>query len=151
MNTGEEGEKTIFSCRAKLYYFEGKEWKERGIGTLKLNETRLVDEYGSSQPSRDFSGDEPEDADRPERIVKERKARLIMRTDGVHRVILNTPIMQGMKFGSAEGTEPQGKTMIISGFDEGKPTTFNVKASIYPFFPFSSHHDVMQCDPRYRC
>lgn len=132
VNTGEEGEETIFSCRAKLYYFEGKEWKERGIGTLKLNETVVPRDDSPSPPPPDFSGDEPEEGERSQYTLKERKARLIMRTDGVHRLILNTPIVKGMKFGSADGKEPQGKTMIISGFDEGKPATFNVKASDVP-------------------
>jgi len=32
----EEDEEIIFIARAKLYRFENKEWKERGIGDLKL-------------------------------------------------------------------------------------------------------------------
>jgi len=37
METGEEGEMTIHSQRAKLFAMEGTAWKERGTGTLKLN------------------------------------------------------------------------------------------------------------------
>lgn len=36
VTTGEENEETLFSGRAKLYRFAEKEWKERGIGNIKL-------------------------------------------------------------------------------------------------------------------
>ncbi|XP_067013935.2 E3 SUMO-protein ligase RanBP2 [Anabrus simplex] len=36
VNTGEEDEKVIFENRCKLYRFVEKEWKERGVGLLKL-------------------------------------------------------------------------------------------------------------------
>ncbi|PYH90826.1 P-loop containing nucleoside triphosphate hydrolase protein [Aspergillus ellipticus CBS 707.79] len=37
IETGEENEKTYFSCKAKLYKFSDREWKERGLGTFKIN------------------------------------------------------------------------------------------------------------------
>ncbi|KAI4750339.1 hypothetical protein E4T44_14939, partial [Aureobasidium sp. EXF-8845] len=38
IETGEEGETTEYTCRAKLYNFvDKKEWKERGVGVLRLN------------------------------------------------------------------------------------------------------------------
>ena len=107
METGEETEETVFSCRAKLYHFEGKEWKERGVGTFKINTAWAP----SSEESQD------------------RKSRLIMRTDGVHRVVLNTPIFKGMKVGTPEGGEPTGKTLNVTGMEAGKPTLFAIKAS----------------------
>ena len=107
VETGEEAEETVFSCRAKLYHFEGKEWKERGVGTFKINTAWA--------PSSEES--------------LEHKSRLIMRTDGVHRVVLNTPIFKGMKVGTPEGNEPTGKTLNITGMEAGKPTLFALKVS----------------------
>ncbi|XP_076685558.1 E3 SUMO-protein ligase RanBP2 [Andrena cerasifolii] len=36
VTTGEEGEETLFCARGKLYRFVDNEWKERGIGNVKL-------------------------------------------------------------------------------------------------------------------
>jgi hypothetical protein len=109
VETGEEAEETIFSCRAKLYHFEGKEWKERGVGTFKIN-------TAWAPQSEESLG---------------RKSRLIMRTDGVHRVVLNTPIFRGMKVGTPEGGEPTGKTLNVTGMEGGKPTLFALKVSSF--------------------
>ncbi|ORY00699.1 PH domain-like protein [Basidiobolus meristosporus CBS 931.73] len=71
VTTGEEGEDTLFQVRAKLFVLdaETKGWKERGIGFLKLN-------------------------------VKhndKKSARLIMRTEGVLKAILNVVVFADMK------------------------------------------------------
>lgn len=52
-----------------------------------------------------------------------------MRTDGVHRVVLNTPVFKGMKVGTPEGGEPTGKTLNITGMEGGKPSMFILKVS----------------------
>ncbi|GMK56915.1 hypothetical protein CspeluHIS016_0307550 [Cutaneotrichosporon spelunceum] len=67
--TGEEEEETMYQTRAKLFMMESEgAWKERGVGLIKLNRRR---EDGSA-------------------------ARLVMRADGVLRVILNTALYVGM-------------------------------------------------------
>ena len=36
MKTGEEDENVLFSSRAKLYRFDTDQWKERGVGDIKI-------------------------------------------------------------------------------------------------------------------
>lgn len=114
METGEEEEDTVFSCKAKLYHFDGKEWKERAVGTFKVN----VNEQEVDGPGK--------------------KARLIMRTEGVHRVALNTPIFKGMKVGGNEGQEPQGKMLNLAAMENGKavPLLLKVCSSNYHFISY---------------
>jgi Ran-binding protein 3 len=100
VETGEENEITTYTCRAKLYNFvDKKEWKERGLGVLRLN----------------VSGLDADDAEcRP-------KARLVMRADGSHRVILNTPIQKSLKFGDKNGDRPTNGYLAFMGTLDGKP------------------------------
>jgi Ran-binding protein 3 len=123
VETGEEGERSVFSARAKLYHFVEKQWKERGTGLLKLNIR-----YEKVQSKADEGDDEDGDAE-----TTEIKARVIMRADGVHRVILNSPVFEGMKNGTQEGNEPTGKTMFLTGMDEGHPRLFQIKVSTLLF------------------
>lgn len=100
LETGEEDETTEFTSRAKLYSFaanaEGKkEWRERGLGVLRLNVKKL---------------NEGEDGQH-----EKTKARLLMRADGSHRVVLNSPVMKDMKFGTPTGGPPQGGYMLFMG------------------------------------
>ncbi len=55
-----------------------------------------------------------------------------MRTDGVHRVVLNTPVFKGMRFGTPDGKEPTGKTLNLTGMENGKPALFLLKVSPSP-------------------
>jgi Ran-binding protein 3 len=50
-----------------------------------------------------------------------------MRTDGVHRLVLNTPVFKDMNVGTHDGKEPSGRTMHLTGLEEGKPRGFQVK------------------------
>lgn len=109
VETGEEEEETAYSCRAKLYTFveieEGKgkkEWRERGLGTLRLNVRRPA-----SGDLEDGKGDSGEEAGV--------KARFLMRADGSHRVVLNTPVKKEISFGAVGGGPPQGGYMFFMG------------------------------------
>ncbi|KAL1861983.1 hypothetical protein Plec18170_000807 [Paecilomyces lecythidis] len=95
IETGEEEEVTYFSCKAKLFGFSGKEWKERGLGTFKVN-------------VREPTGE------------GKKTARLIMRADGVLRVMLNTPIFNGMTVGDATGKEPSTKQLHLASLENGR-------------------------------
>ena len=39
--TGEEGDETVFSTRAKLFVIESEAYRETGVGTLRLNKEAL--------------------------------------------------------------------------------------------------------------
>ncbi|EFE34878.1 nuclear protein export protein Yrb2, putative [Trichophyton benhamiae CBS 112371] len=117
--TGEEDEETHFSVRGKLFHFTGSEWKERGIGTFKLNVKKLPESA---------AGDEEEGGAAATKPTK-RSARFIMRTDGVFRLILNIPLYKGMKVGDAEGKEPTGKHVQIAGVEDGRTVPLLLRTS----------------------
>lgn len=77
--------------------------------------------------SKDARADVEAGNDSESFTAAERRARLIMRTDGVHRVILNTPIFKDMRIGQQDGSEPIGKTMHMTGLEDGKPRAFQIK------------------------
>ncbi|KAG0267982.1 hypothetical protein BGZ95_002685, partial [Linnemannia exigua] len=96
VQTGEENEMTIYQTKGKLYADaeKTKTWKERGKGTFKVNVGR-----------RDT-----------------KVARLVMRTDGVLRLILNISIFPEMNM-SISGD----KYIYFMGIEEGKPISFLLK------------------------
>ncbi|CAG5121095.1 unnamed protein product, partial [Candidula unifasciata] len=71
--TGEEEESNVLQANAKLFLFDAttQSWAERGRGVIRLNDM-------SSEDSRSFT------------------SRLVMRTQGSLRVVLNTKIWPGM-------------------------------------------------------
>lgn len=106
VSTGEEAEDEIFKCRAKLYNYakvsetsDKKEWKERGVGDLKLLASR----------------GELEDSGAP------LKGRFVMRADKSHRLLLNTPILKHGKYGTSEGKAPSNGLMLFTGTIDDKP------------------------------
>ncbi|PGH16613.1 hypothetical protein AJ80_05115 [Polytolypa hystricis UAMH7299] len=119
--TGEEGETTYFSCRGKLFQFDGKEWKERGVGTFKVNVTEPRASRLKKDDGEERSGTAEDKAkDQQSTKTAKKTARFIMRADGVWRVILNSPIIKGMKAGDAKGEEPTGKQVHLAGIENGK-------------------------------
>ncbi len=87
--TGEEGENNVLQLSGKLHVFDktAKNWAERGRGVLRLND-------GGDEEAGD--------------------SRLVMRTSGSLRVILNTPVFRGM---TAEA--PSERTVRLTGTDDG--------------------------------
>jgi Ran-binding protein 3 len=109
IETGEEGETTMFAQRAKLYHFDKaeKKWVERGSGMLKLN---ISDPEPASSDKANLS-DAPEDDEAlPPRKVH---ARLLLRAEGSQRVVLNSPIVKGAKFG--DDVEPKTQAILFLG------------------------------------
>ncbi|GAA6047158.1 hypothetical protein JCM3770_006928 [Rhodotorula araucariae] len=88
--TGEEEEQIVHSVRCKLYAMHEGQWAERGTGVLKLNETKKAED--------------------------KKGARLLMRADATHRLLLNTPLFAAfsievhsekyVRFSAIEGSTP---------------------------------------------
>ncbi|KAJ5787525.1 hypothetical protein N7457_002515, partial [Penicillium paradoxum] len=96
IETGEENETTEYSAKGKLYYFDDKKWKERGAGTFKVN---LKSESDGKK-----------------------SARMIMRADGAHRVMLNSAIWDTMPFG-VKGQRPATKDIYLASKEDEKVST----------------------------
>ncbi|KAK6341805.1 hypothetical protein TWF730_001295 [Orbilia blumenaviensis] len=79
LKSGEEDYDMVFQARAKLFELSGGAWKERGIGNIRV----LV-----PKPEEDL--EEPEASKRPT------VGRIVMRQEGVGRLILNTSMFKGM-------------------------------------------------------
>lgn len=122
--TGEEEEDVVFSTRAKLFVQLDGQWRERGVGPLKV----LV------------------------RQVDGRGARLVMRADGSHRLILNCPLYVGMT------VMEDGKLLRASVMIEGaiRPITLRVNTAktvdelsqaIHNHIPLESAHASRSPEP----
>lgn len=86
----------MYQTRAKLFMMEGEgAWKERGVGLLKLNRRR---DDGSA-------------------------ARIVMRADGVLRVIMNTALYVGMS------CLEDGKHVRMTIFEAGERRFVTVRVS----------------------
>lgn len=59
-------------------------------------------------------------------------ARLIMRADGVLRVMLNTPIFKGMTVGDATGKEPSTKQLHLASLENGRSVPLLLRVSCLP-------------------
>jgi len=92
-----------------------KAWKERGVGDLKIN-------IRNGHSSND----------------NKTTARFLLRADGSHRVVLNSPINKLIKVQDPTGGPPKGRTACFAAFDmEGKLTLMQVKVcySVSKFVP----------------
>lgn len=134
IDDGEAGEATLLQLRAKIFAMESKEigWKERGVGTLKINvpiSCASFDDNGVAIPgSFDPSG--LEDEDEENKSGGPRIPRLIMRQENTHRVILNTVILRGTAFTDKPGTSTaQIMFTAIEGDKEPKPVSMILKMS----------------------
>lgn len=112
VESGENNEITIFSSRAKLYVNDDKQWKERAVGSIKINEAQFTD-----------------DPDDPE-ARQGTTARFIMRADGSHKVMLNSPITKDINLRDPTGGEPKGKNALFMGFDNGKLKLMQLKVNM---------------------
>jgi Ran-binding protein 3 len=158
VNDGEKGEVTILQVRAKMFFIERAEqgdvrWVERGAGMLKINVPESCVQYddatGTPIPgSFDASGldDEEEDDDddvgaaagsKADGEARGRKvARLILRQDHTHRVLLNTAILPAMDFQEKASLKAVG--VLFTAFEgaDAKPVSVQMRVRNPPRLPF---------------
>jgi hypothetical protein len=120
IDDGEAKEATLLQFRAKLFAYETKEtgWKERGVGILKLNVPNSFVEFDAEGAPKahtyDPSGEAESDA---ETSVA---ARLIMRQENTHRVILNSPIIKAQTF-EQKSTSTATHQVVFTSFEGKNP------------------------------
>ncbi|KWU46641.1 hypothetical protein RHOSPDRAFT_31456 [Rhodotorula sp. JG-1b] len=94
--TGEEEEETVHQVKCKLYAMSEGQWAERGTGPLRLNQTVA-------------KGDK-------------HTARLVMRADATHRLLLNAPLFH--EFSIAVSNEKYVRFTVIEG---GNPISYMLR------------------------
>lgn len=95
LKTGEEGENILFEERAKLHRFdsEGKQWKERGVGKVKILQDPTTG-----------------------------KVRILMRREQVLKVCCNHSVTADMKF-TASSSSDRAWTWYAQDYSEGEMKT----------------------------
>lgn len=113
VESGEEGESTLFQQRAKLFVFKDKSMKERGVGMLKVNIRSSPSELVDTEPQSETS------------------ARFLLRADGSHRVALNSPITgtTNLRDPASQGA-PNGNTLMFLGIEDGKPQIMKIRVRL---------------------
>uniref|UniRef100_A0A1Y1LQP2 RanBD1 domain-containing protein n=1 Tax=Photinus pyralis TaxID=7054 RepID=A0A1Y1LQP2_PHOPY len=134
VDDGEAGEVTVVSVRAKMFCLDKKEgWKERGAGMLKINVPHAsveFDDDGAVIPgSFDASGLETNGDSADGDSAGPKVARLILRQDQTHRVILNTAILPAMEFQEKASLKSVG--ILFTAFEgaETKPVSITIRMS----------------------
>ncbi|KAK1855816.1 DEAD/DEAH box [Colletotrichum chrysophilum] len=134
VDDGEAGEATIIQVRAKMFYLEKEVgWKERGSGMLKINVPEACvsfDDSGLPIPgSFDASGLENDEDPEAGNGTAHKVARLIMRQDQTHRILLNTVILPAMKFQEKTSLKSVGVMFTAFEGEEAKPVSVHMRMS----------------------
>lgn len=98
------------------------------MGVFKINVRYEAKPIDASNDTKDEEAD-GESTENGDFSSMERRARMIMRTDGVHKVVLNSLIFKEMNVGTPEGEEPTGRTMHLTGLEDGRPRGFQIRVS----------------------
>lgn len=146
VNDGEAGESTLLQVRAKMFHLEkGEGWKERGSGMLKINVPESSVQFDESGVpvlgSFDASGldETAEDEEAPDGGARGYKvARLIMRQDHTHRVLLNTTILPAMEFQEKASLKAVGIVFTAFEGEEAKPVSVHMRVRPLSCLPLRS-------------
>lgn len=135
VDDGEAGEVTVVSVRAKMFSLDKETgWKERGAGMLKINVPHACvefDDAGAVIPgSFDASGLEALEDSGNELSHGPKVARLILRQDQTHRVILNTAILPAMTFQEKATLNSVGVLFTALEGSDAKPVSTTMRVWI---------------------
>ncbi|KAI5466566.1 hypothetical protein BGZ63DRAFT_345598 [Mariannaea sp. PMI_226] len=132
VNDGETGETTIISVRAKIYFLDKDAgWKERGAGMLKINVPSACVEFDESGAVIPGSFDASSlEADEDTELKDHKVARLILRQDQTHRVILNTAILPATKFTEKASLKSVGILFTALEGEPAKPVSITMRVII---------------------
>ena len=99
LETGEENEDTFFHATCKLHVFDGqkKSWLERGRGLVKINRDRTT-----------------------------KKFRIVMRQQGIFRLLLNSPIFAAMRL---KQVSARAIHVTAADFDTGEMKVYLLTAT----------------------
>ncbi|PQE14275.1 DEAD DEAH box helicase protein [Rutstroemia sp. NJR-2017a BVV2] len=139
IDDGEADEITLLQVRAKLFALGSKEvgWKERGVGTLKINAPKACVEFDDSGHSISGSFDSS--------ALEGRSVRLIMRQENTHRVILNTVVFKAMEFKPKPSTNSaQILFTAFEGDSDPKPINMLLKMSEANYKLFTNEIESIQ-------
>ncbi|KAF5659346.1 DEAD DEAH box helicase [Fusarium heterosporum] len=133
VNDGEAGEATVVSVRAKMFYHDKEAgWKERGAGMLKINVPQACVEYddnGAVIPGSFDASALEVDEEAAGGSQGHKVARLILRQDQTHRVILNTALVAAMKFQEKASLKSVGILFTAFEGEESKPVSITMRMS----------------------
>ncbi|KAF5969958.1 DEAD DEAH box helicase [Fusarium coicis] len=133
VNDGEAGEATVVSVRAKMFYHDKEAgWKERGAGMLKINVPQACVEYdenGAVIPGSFDASALGVDEEAAGESQGHKVARLIMRQDQTHRVILNTALVAAMKFQEKASLKSVGILFTAFEGEQSKPVSITMTMS----------------------
>ncbi|KAF5621257.1 DEAD DEAH box helicase [Fusarium sp. NRRL 52700] len=133
VNDGEAGEATVVSVRAKMFYHDKEAgWKERGAGMLKINVPQACVEYdenGAVVPGSFDASALEVDEEAAGESQGHKVARLIMRQDQTHRVILNTALVAAMKFQEKASLKSVGILFTAFEGEQSKPVSITMRMS----------------------
>ncbi|KAG5785242.1 hypothetical protein H9Q73_001106 [Fusarium xylarioides] len=133
VNDGEAGEATVVSVRAKMFYHDKEAgWKERGAGMLKINVPQACVEYdetGAVIPGSFDASALEVDEEAAGESQGHKVARLIMRQDQTHRVILNTALVAAMKFQEKASLKSVGILFTAFEGERSRPVSITMRMS----------------------
>ncbi|TGO32864.1 hypothetical protein BHYA_0283g00120 [Botrytis hyacinthi] len=139
IDDGEADEATILQIRAKLFAMGSKElgWKERGVGTLKINAPKSCVDFDDNGHVIPGSFDSS--------MLEGNSVRLVMRQENTHRVILNTVVLKAMEFKPKPSTtSAQVLFTAFEGETEAKPINMILKMNENNYKLFTNEIENIQ-------